>query len=95
MDVTDLDAIGAWLVERGLAGASETELMQGLCERANRAGLGLSRGVAIIDTLHPTFEGRAVRWRNDGIEETPSSNTAAPTRARRPPRGSGTSSTTC
>ena len=71
MDVTNLDAIGAWLVERGLAGASETELLHGLCERANRAGLDLSRGVAIIDTLHPTLEGRAVRWRNDGIEETP------------------------
>jgi adenylate cyclase len=70
MNVTDLDAIGAWLVDRGLAGASETELLHGFCERCNAAGLDVSRAVAIIDTLHPTFEGRAVRWRNDGIEET-------------------------
>jgi adenylate cyclase len=25
--------------------------------------------MAIIDTLHPVYEGRAFRWRNDGIEE--------------------------
>jgi adenylate cyclase len=26
--------------------------------------------MAIVDTLHPVYEGRAFRWRNDGVEET-------------------------
>ena len=69
MNSADLDRIGAWLVERGLAGASETELVHGFCARCNDAGLDFSRAVVIIDTLHPTLEGRAVRWRNDGLEE--------------------------
>src|SRR5688572_8309648 len=58
MKNADKDRIGAWLVERGLAGASETELLHGFCARCNEAGLDFSRAVAIIDTLHPTFEGR-------------------------------------
>ena len=24
----------------------------------------------MIDTLHPVYEGRAFRWRNDGVEES-------------------------
>jgi adenylate cyclase len=69
MQHTDIEAIGTWLTERGLAGASETELLHGLCDRCCKAGLDLSRGVALIDTLHPVHEGRAFRWRNDGVEE--------------------------
>jgi adenylate cyclase len=66
---SEIDRIGAWLVERGLAGASETELLHGFSERCCQAGLALSRSLALIDTLHPTYEGRAFRWRNDGVEE--------------------------
>jgi adenylate cyclase len=62
--------ITAWLVERGLAGAAETELLNGFCERCRTAGLDLSRGLIIIDTLHPTYEGRAFRWRSDGLKES-------------------------
>jgi adenylate cyclase len=63
--------ITAWLVERGLAGAAETELLDGFCERCRAAGMNLSRGLIIIDTLHPTYEGRAFRWRSDGLNESP------------------------
>jgi adenylate cyclase len=63
--------ITAWLVERGLAGAVETELLDGFCERCRAAGLDLSRALIIIDTLHPTYEGRAFRWRSDGLQESP------------------------
>lgn len=69
MNRDDIDRIGAWITERGLAGTTETELLHGFCERCCDAGLPLSRGVALIDTLHPTYEGRAFRWRNDGVEE--------------------------
>ena len=58
-----------WLIERGLGGASEMELLDGFCLRCRDAGLELSRGLALVDTLHPVYEGRAFRWRNDGVEE--------------------------
>lgn len=71
MDERKIEPLAAWLVARGLAGASETELLQGFCERANAAGLPVASAVAIVDTLHPTWEGRAFLWRNDGVEEEP------------------------
>jgi adenylate cyclase len=69
MDHQASEAIGAWVVAQGLAGATEKTLLDGFCERCRAAGIELSRAVAIIDTLHPIYEGRAFRWRNDGIDE--------------------------
>ena len=69
MNDPDIDAIAGWLIDRGLAGEHETELLNGFCGRCCATGLSLSRAVTIIDTLHPIYEGRAYRWRNDGIEE--------------------------
>lgn len=68
--MNDFDVIAIWLVQRGLAGAGEVELLEGFCERCAEIGLTLSRGMAIIDTLHPIYEGRVFRWRNDGVEES-------------------------
>jgi len=70
MTEAEREAIAAWLAKRGLAGAAETELLNEFCERCERAGLPLARGVTFIDTLHPIYEGRGFRWRNDGIEES-------------------------
>ena len=39
--------------------------MSGFCERAVAAGLPLSRALVFIDTLHPIYEGRVVRWGQD------------------------------
>ena len=69
MNARDLQQISAWVIQSGLAGASETALLNGFCEKCHDAGVNLSRGMAIIDTLHPTYEGRAFRWRNDGVHE--------------------------
>ena len=69
MDDSDIEAITAWVTRRGLEGASETELLHGFCDRCRATGLDLSRALAIIDTLHPVYEGRAFRWRNDGVDE--------------------------
>ncbi len=66
----DIEAIADWLVQQGLAGATEPELMQGFCGRCGEAGLPLSRALALVDTLHPVYEGRAFPWRNDGVAET-------------------------
>jgi adenylate cyclase len=66
----DIAAISTWLVEQGLAGASETELLHGFGARCGEAGLTLSRALVLVDTLHPVYEGRAFHWRNDGVGET-------------------------
>jgi adenylate cyclase len=69
MNDSDIDRISAWVTRRGLEGASESELLHGFCDRCRTTGLELSRGMAIVDTLHPVYEGRVFRWRNDGVEE--------------------------
>ncbi|HEX2725844.1 MAG TPA: adenylate/guanylate cyclase domain-containing protein [Beijerinckiaceae bacterium] len=68
MNDSDIDRIATWLIERGLAGASETELLHGFCAACRQAGLELSRGNMLIDTLHPVHEGRAFRWHIDGAQ---------------------------
>jgi adenylate cyclase len=60
-----------WTVERGLAGDDELTLLNGFCRLCNEVGLDLSNGVAIIDTLHPTYEGTAFYWRRDAEVERP------------------------
>jgi adenylate cyclase len=54
--------LSAWLTQAGLAGASETEIVSGFCERCVTAGLPLARALMFIDTLHPVHEGRLLRW---------------------------------
>jgi adenylate cyclase len=63
---TAIAGIFDWVVERGLAGDDEVALLNGFCERSVEAGLALERGTAIIDTLHPLYEGRVFNWRRDG-----------------------------
>ena len=71
MTVDPLNRIESWLVEAGLAGASETESLHGFCDRCREAGIALSRATVIVDTLHPIHEGRAFRWRADSVEQPP------------------------
>ena len=46
-----------FIVEAGLAGASENELLRGFCARVREAGVPLTRATVIIDTLHPALRG--------------------------------------
>lgn len=69
MDDRALSSISAWLVEGGLAGLDASDIVQGFCSRCCEAGLALSRVLVLVDTLHPSFEGRAFRWRGDGVVE--------------------------
>jgi len=55
----------AWIVEAGLSGQREIDLLQGFCERAVAAGLPLTRAVIGVDTLHPVLEGRVFEWHRD------------------------------
>jgi adenylate cyclase len=66
---TEVERIANWVIACGLDGASEPDLLRGFCHECRGAGVDLSRAMAIVDTLHPVYEGRAFRWRNDGADE--------------------------
>jgi adenylate cyclase len=70
MDQSDIERILAWLVESGLGGVEENELLHGFCDRCRGAAVDLSRAIVLVDTLHPIYEGRAFRWRNDGVKSS-------------------------
>ncbi len=70
MTEAEIAALGAWIAEAGLAGAPETTLLQGFCERVAANGVPLERGIAFIDTLHPLYEGRTFRWDRDKPDVT-------------------------
>jgi len=61
-----------WLVGQSLTGLPENDLLRGFCERCCASGLDLSRGLVAIDTLHPIFEGRGVRWNDAQTNEADS-----------------------
>jgi adenylate cyclase len=65
MDTASFSELRAWLTEAGLAGKSETALLDGFCRRARDAGLPIARAIMLIDTLHPVHEGRAFYWRRE------------------------------
>ena len=54
--------VSGWLIQAGLAGASEADIVCGFCDRCVAAGLPLARALMFVDTLHPVHEGRLVRW---------------------------------
>jgi adenylate cyclase len=66
MNQVALSELARWITEAGLAGKSETALLDGFCRRAVAAGLPVARAMVIIDTLHPVHEGRVARWRSEG-----------------------------
>jgi adenylate cyclase len=61
----EIDALNAWVTKAGLRGEPEAALVSGFCERVVAAGLPISRALVLIDTLHPVYEGRLVRWGHD------------------------------
>ena len=61
----DIQALNAWLAKAGLRGEPEEALVSAFCERAVAAGLPIGRAQVFIDTLHPVYEGRLVRWGHD------------------------------
>ena len=63
-------AIGDWIVSQALAGATEVEILTGVCERLNRAGQRIWRASVAHNLLDPTFDARGVRWvRTEGGQE--------------------------
>src|SRR6266446_4324364 len=68
MNESAFNELAGWVTEAGLIGRTESELMAGFCRRVADAGVQLARGIVILDTLHPIYEGRAFRWRADDPE---------------------------
>jgi adenylate cyclase len=68
MDDLKLRDLATWVTEAGIAGVEETAMLAGFCERAVDAGLPLGSLIVVVDTLHPTHEGHAVRWRRNEPE---------------------------
>jgi len=62
VDEDEIEALNAWLAKAGLRGEAEATLVNGFCERAVAAGVPISRALLLVDTLHPIYEGRLVRW---------------------------------
>src|SRR4029453_436122 len=63
--------INAWIVSAALAGANEIDILAGICERINAAGVSLVRASVAGNVLDPTFDAHLVRWLRDqgGVEE--------------------------
>ena len=68
MDERAFDELASRVTEAGVIGRPENELMAGFCRRNVDAGVPLARAMVILDTLHPIYEGRALRWRADEPE---------------------------
>ena len=68
MTEAEIAGTASWTAQAGLEGRAETALVEGFCRRAVVGGLPLARAIAIIDTLHPIYEGRAFRWERDKAE---------------------------
>jgi len=62
MDDAQFAEIACWVSEAGLRGVDETTLMTDFCTRLVTMGLPLTRAQVFIDTLHPTYGGRAYAW---------------------------------
>jgi len=68
MDDGKLVELSAWITKAGLACRPEIDMLDGYCERLRAAGLALAGGTVVIDTLHPLYEGHAIRWFRDQPE---------------------------
>jgi len=63
-----IEALNAWLAKAGLRGEPEAALVSGFCQRAVAAGLPISQALVLVDTLHPVYEGRVIRWDHDSSQ---------------------------
>lgn len=64
-NATTLSLIG-WLVDGGLRGRHQSELLSELCERLVGLGMPLTRAMVAFDILHPTLDAQGFRWQRSG-----------------------------
>ena len=62
--------IGEWIVRTALAGASGVDVLAGVCERLNGAGMSIVRAAIGAELLDPTYDGAGALWnRGRGVTE--------------------------
>ncbi|MGV8936325.1 MAG: adenylate/guanylate cyclase domain-containing protein [Allorhizobium sp.] len=60
-----------WLSTEAIQGTDNATIFDQFCQHCRQGGLPISYGVAIMDTLHPEFEGHAFQWDSDRAVEKP------------------------
>ena len=55
MDAKDIGEIASWVIQAGLKGMTEVDILSGFCEQCRQHGLNLDRAMALMDTLHPVY----------------------------------------
>jgi adenylate cyclase len=66
----DLTEISDWIIESGLIGLDETEIIDGVCQRLNASGTKVMRAQVGQRVLHPIYAGVGFRWeRGKGTEK--------------------------
>lgn len=74
-----LDNLSAWLMQEGLAGTSQDQLLQGYCERLIGYGLPIQRVHVAQKALHPVYGSIGFDWhRDEGISQEQYARTSAP-----------------
>ncbi|AUW42594.1 adenylate/guanylate cyclase domain-containing protein [Rhizobium leguminosarum] len=59
----------AWLMQSGIEGMTEADLLSGFCTRCAVSRVPVERASAVIEALHPMYERRALRWdANNALE---------------------------
>lgn len=71
MSEIDAKDMSGWIVRAAVAGDGEAEVLAGVCDRLNAAGLSLVRASLACNLLDPTSNARGVRWlrQTGGVEE--------------------------
>ena len=58
--------IAKWVVDEGLSGTPEVDLLSGFCDHLVEAGIPLMRTMIAQPTLHPVVAARGFHWRRNG-----------------------------
>ncbi len=82
MSERDLADISNWIIESGLVGRPETEIIDGVCQRLNDSGTKVMRVQVGQRVLHPVYAGVGFLWergkgaeKNDWAREAETSDT--------------------
>lgn len=74
-----LDKLISWLVQEGLAGATQEHLLQGYCEKLVDIGLVIQRVHVAQKALHPVYGSIGFDWyRDKGVSQEQYEHTAVP-----------------
>ncbi|MES0810877.1 hypothetical protein ABLO27_15440 [Roseibium sp. SCPC15] len=62
IDTQKLDDLFWWMLDGARPSADAREIVTGICDRLEAAGVPVERFALFIYTLHPNLQGRRIRW---------------------------------